>query len=172
MAHRVILLGVAFAGVLAITTVRAETVVSPSGLAVGQPFPVLAVKDQHDKPVSLPGEAHVIIYANSKAADEWVSPVLAQFGAEALQAHKVDYVSDISRMPGLISRLIALPQLRERQYPVVLLREESELAGMPRPPENCVDWVTLRAGVVTGISPLCAAAQVQEHLNALPALGQ
>ena len=150
-----------------LTSAWAEESAPVAALAVGQAFPTRAVKDQHDKPVTLPGSAKVIIYANSKAADEWINPVLAQFGAEALSAHQVDYVSDISRMPGLISRMIALPQLRERNYPVVLLREETEVAGMPAPPSGCVDWVTLNAGVVTNITPLCGAPQATEYLNGL-----
>ncbi len=149
------------------TSAWAEEPAPVAALAVGQAFPTRAVKDQHDKPVALPGQAKVIIYANSKAADEWINPVLAQFGAEALSAHQVDYVSDISRMPGLISRMIALPQLRERSYPVVLLRDETEVAGMPAPPSQCVDWVTLNAGIVTGVTPLCGAPQVTEYLHGL-----
>ena len=149
------------------TSAWAEEPAPVAALAVGQAFPSRAVKDQHDKPVVLPGQAKVIIYANSKAADEWINPVLAQFGADALSAHQVDYVSDISRMPGFISRMIALPQLRERSYPVVLLRDEAEVAGMPNPPKECVDWLRLHAGQVTAITPLCSAEQVKQQLNAL-----
>ncbi|WP_407276607.1 hypothetical protein [Halothiobacillus sp. DCM-1] len=168
MMRRIVKLGLLFSLGMNFSSGYADEPAAAGRLAVGAAFPTVAVTDQHDKPVGLPGAAKVIIYANSKAADEWVNPVLAQYGAEALRAHQVAYVSDISRMPGLISRMIALPQLRERSYPVVLLRESAQLLGMPQPPENCVDWVALQAGRVTELTPLCTAAQVSERLNALP----
>lgn len=163
----VAVIGLVMAGIATPSFAWAEDAASTDAQLVGHAFPARSVKDQHDKPVTLPGQAAVIIYANSKSADEWINPVLAEFGAEALRAHQVEYVSDISRMPGLISRMIALPQLRERSYPVVLLRDATEVAGMPSPPSGCVDWVSLDAGIVTSVTPLCGASQVQEHLKGL-----
>lgn len=168
MRNRMMWIGLFLTGGLLVSGAQADEAVPAAGLTVGQPFPARAVQDQHDKPVSLPGQARVIIYANSKAADEWINPVLADFGATAMKTHQVDYVSDISRMPSFIGRMIALPQLRERNYPVVLLRDEAQIAGMPAPASGCVDWLTLHDGVVKEIVPLCNAAQMQTHLDALP----
>ena len=144
---------------------------SVAPLAQGSAFPALALTDQHDKPVSLPGSAHVIVYANAKAVDEWVNPVLTEVGPENLAAKHVIYLSDISRMPWMVSKMIALPQMRERTYSAALIRndEEKALARMPAPAKDCADVLTLNAGVIASIQSVCSPAALKTELDALPA---
>jgi hypothetical protein len=139
-------------------------------LAQGSPFPSLSLTDQHDKPVTLPGTTHALVYANAKAVDEWVNPVLTDMGPANLSAKHVIYLSDISRMPWMVSKMIALPQMRERTYSAALIRndEEKALAGMPIPAKDCADVFILNAGIIASIQSVCSPAALKSELEALP----
>lgn len=151
-------------------TSSAEEGAASAPLAQGSTFPALALTDQHDKPVTLPGAAHAIVYANAKAVDEWVNPVLTDFEPANLSAKHVIYLSDISRMPWMVSKMIALPKMRERNYSAALIRndEEKALARLPTPAKDCADVFHLNAGVIASIQSVCSPAALKSELDALP----
>ena len=45
-----------------------------------------------------------------------IQDALSENGAELLERHSAAYVADVSRMPGLVRRFIALPRMRKRPY--------------------------------------------------------
>ena len=100
------------------------------------------------------------MFSRSKQADESLSPLLEEVLGERLISGEVIYLSDISRMPGLISRLFALPALRDRGYPVVLMREE----GVSEPLVTEIDCLALyriEQGTVVGREDLCSEEDVR-----------
>jgi hypothetical protein len=133
----------------------------PAAIQVGEPFPQWELSDQFDETHRLPGEsADAIVFVRSKQADESLAPVLESVVGERLSDGEVVYVSDISGMPGLITRLFALPALRDRGYPVVLIREE----GLSRPlatREDCLVRYRIEQGKVVAIDHLCEPAAIE-----------
>ena len=129
-------------------------------IEVGDPFPVWELTDQFDETHQLPGEStQVIVFVRSKQADETLAPVLESAVAESLGNGEVVYVSDISRMPGLISRLFALPALRDRSYPVVLVREEGVSAPLVTR-TDCLALYRIERGTVAAREALCTEKDV------------
>lgn len=106
------------------TLAAAQTPSMQATLDMGEPFPTWELEDQFGKNHKVPGAAKVIVFSNSKAADDELSASLGELAGPALREGELIYLSDISRMPGLVTRLIALPSLRDRDYPVVLVREK------------------------------------------------
>ena len=145
----------AFSSFLAADEATAPTV------GVGDPFPEWELTDQFDETHRVPGQAtKAIVFSRSKQADEWLSPVLASVAGERLASGEVIYLSDISRMPGLITSLFALPSLRDRDYPVVLIREEGVSAPLATR-ENCLVGYQLERGRVVSMNDLCEPADVK-----------
>lgn len=136
---------------------------------VGQTFPQLKLTNQHDAPVSLPGEAAIVVFANAKAVDEWADPLLAKFGQKKMDAHHLVYLSDIHRMPWLISKMIALPKLRERAYSVALIREADQVPETIEPKADCLNWIQLKSGNITSLTPVCTPSDLEKKLNELSA---
>ncbi|MFO7807959.1 hypothetical protein [Guyparkeria sp.] len=130
-------------------------------IEIGDPFPSWELEDQHENARELPGDSTgAIVFSRSKQADESLSPVLEEVVGERLTGGEVVYLSDISRMPGLISRLFALPSLRDRDYPVVLIREE----GVSDPlvtQADCLALYRLEKGTVVGLENLCNEEDVR-----------
>lgn len=158
-----------------ISPVMAEsptTVNKPASVVVGESFPNLKIHDQHDNPVNLPGDASVIVFSDTKSVDEWADPVLAAFGQQQMTDHHLVYLSDIHRMPWLISKMIAMPALRERPFSVALIREEPESTLLSSPEKGCLNWIQLQAGKVVAIAPVCAPTDLKARLDALSSKGK
>ncbi|WP_322520578.1 hypothetical protein SR882_07195 [Guyparkeria halophila] len=131
-----------------------------STIQIGDPFPRWELTDQHDQTHRLPGDTtQAIVFSSSKQADETLSPVLESVVGDRLISGEVIYLSDISRMPGLISRLFALPSLRDRDYPVVLIREEGVSAPLVTE-TDCLALYRLGQGTVVAREDLCVESDV------------
>jgi hypothetical protein len=101
-------------------------------LAVGQALPAMTLFDQHERPVPLDANTRLVLFAADKAAGDLMQGVLAGLPAGALGQHAAVYVADISGMPAMVTRLFALPALREQAYPVALGRLPGDTAALPR----------------------------------------
>ncbi|HUN00561.1 MAG TPA: hypothetical protein PLI96_08770 [Halothiobacillus sp.] len=144
------------------------TTVNPSmsGI-VGSAFPSLQIRDQHDTPITLPSATSVIVFTDTKAVDEWADPVLTALGQQQMSTDHLVYLSDIHRMPWLISKMIALPALRERPYSVALIREAPESPVLAEPEKGCLSWIQLQSGKVVSLTPVCTPTDLKARLDAL-----
>jgi hypothetical protein len=157
------------AAVLAAGLVAAGPVLSAEGaaatLSAGDPFPVLDLEDQFGEARPVPGEASLVVFSGSKSADDALAETLGEAAGDALRAGEVIYLSDISRMPGLITRLIAMPALKDRDYPVTLIREDG-LAGRLPARDGCYTLFYLsEEGDVEDIEEICEPATLSAALK-------
>ena len=94
--------------------------------------------------------------------------VLADHTAATLAERGAVYVADISKMPGFVSRLMAIPRMRRRPYPVLLDRDALTVHRFPLA-EGRVTAVHLADGRITAIEQLGAEDAVRAAL-ATPAV--
>ncbi len=162
----IVLVGVNLLGIVA----RADSMPAAAQTefqVLGQSFPSLKLTNQQDVPVQLPGEVAVIVFANAKKVDEWADPLLAKFGQRQMDAHHLVYLSDIHRMPWMISKMFALPKLKERSYSVALIREANEVPATIEPQADCLNWIQLKSGKITVLTPVCTSTDLEKRLDAL-----
>nr|WP_206171857.1 hypothetical protein [Thiorhodococcus mannitoliphagus] len=105
-----------------------------SELQIGDTLPALTLKDQHDQPQAIGHNTRFVIFTREKDASNLADDVLKGQTAETLQAIGIRYVADISKMPGLVTSMFALPKLRKYPYPVLLGRTAEETSALPREP--------------------------------------
>lgn len=129
-------------------------------LRPGDPVPTLALKDQHDKPARLPADLKQIVFAGDKAASDLAADWLDAQAADWLARTQRVYLADIHKMPGLVTRLIALPKLRDKRYPIILGREAGELTMFPLR-EKCVTLLPVAAGKLGEPAFACDAAALK-----------
>ncbi len=98
----------------------------------GAVFPALALEDQHGRTVSTSANTRLVLFAADKAASDLINEVLAARPAGVLDGLGAVYFADISAMPALVTRMFALPALREMPFAVGLGREAGQLADLPR----------------------------------------
>lgn len=133
----------------------------------GQPLAPILTTDQHDRALRTEPTTRTFLFAADKKASDLVTEVLQPFGADALTARQAVLIADIHAMPALITRMFALPALRQMPFAIGLVHDAALTADLPRN-KGQITVIGLRDGVVQQISYATNAAELQQAL-ALPA---
>src|SRR5262245_222686 len=150
--------------VLTIGVARAEP------LAVGATLPPLAAEDQHGAPVKVDDGVRLLLVSHDMDAGDVVKAALASANQEFLDRRHAVYVADIAGMPAMISKLFALPKMRQRPYRVLLDRDGSLTRDLPRE-KGHVAVVTLDQLRITRIEQVGSADALRATLERAPVDG-
>lgn len=93
-----------------------------------------SLPDQHGETRAVDASVRLVVLSRDMDGGSVVREALAKQGGGAaafLAAHGAVYVADVSRMPGLVRSLIALPRMRSRPYPVLLDEDGKATAALP-----------------------------------------
>lgn len=101
--------------------------------------------DQHDAPYTLNDETRILLVARDMDGARLVDAALEGKPKGYLEQRQAVFLADISRMPGVIATLFALPKMRDYSYRIILDRD-ARIA--PRYPagEGDVLWLQLEDG--------------------------
>lgn len=151
-----------FAVALACVSVPALAApVAPGGL-----LPPLTVADQHERQVQIDANTRVVVFAGDKAASDVVSDALRPHSS-VLAERRIVYIADISAMPAIVTRMFALPKLRELPFPVGLVRDAQTTAHLPRKPKE-ITVVKLEGLRIQAIEFVPDAASLHRSLGISP----
>lgn len=89
-------------------------------------------EDQFAQPVILSVSTQWLVFSHDKSGGDWVKQALNEMEFTDLEARGGIYVADISAMPSLITRMFALPKMREYSFRMALDREGKPTADWPR----------------------------------------
>jgi hypothetical protein len=92
----------------------------PGVLAVGENFPVRPLTDQHENPVNLGSETELVLLSFDMALSKSMHGFLSEKEPDYLATHSTQYVSDIAKMPKIITFLFAGPKMRKYPFPIIL----------------------------------------------------
>lgn len=106
----------------------------PPQRGVGSILPDITIKDQHGVAHEFDESVRLVLMSRDMDAGQVIKDALAKTGPEALERRGAVYVSDISEMPGLIARMVAIPKMRDRPYPMLLDRDGHFTASFPAQP--------------------------------------
>lgn len=137
-----------------------------ASLAVAQESPAIGwtLLDQFDKPYTATTELRILLVAHDMAGSKLVKAALAERPAGYLEARHAVFVADISRMPAPISKLFAIPAMRDYSYRVLLDREPRVANRFPAR-ADAVTWLQLEQGKVVSISQLDSAEALRQALE-------
>ena len=141
--------------------------VSAASLETGAPMPVLALQDQFDTAHTIDAKTRLLIFSAEREVSALVETALADQTTDSLSAAGIQYVSDISAMPGMVTSMIALPKMRKRPYPMLLGREAEETAMLPREPGKAT-LIASEEGSVTRVEFIGDAASLRAALGLAP----
>jgi hypothetical protein len=106
-------------------------------LVPGALLPPLMLEDQHGKPVRVDASTRRLVYTAERSVGDMVSKLLAAQPVGVLERLNAVYVADISAMPAFITRMFALPKMRELPFAIALVRdgaEQAQVSDLPRQP--------------------------------------
>lgn len=165
-------LALAMASTLACAASAAPAEAGPAAapLSVGAPAPELQLQDQHEQALELKPTTTWLLFTHERALSDMVNSVFKAEPAGLLERLQLVYVADISTMPGVVTRMFALPALRKLPYPVGLVRDgaqQAQVAALPRVPA-AASLLRLEAGRVAGLLTVRNAAELRAALGLSP----
>ncbi len=95
-----------------------------NALNIGDATPTFEIKDQFDKSYKLSADTKTILVAETRSTSVIIREYLLSKDKDFLTANKTQYIADISGMPGLISKYIAIPKMKKYPFSILLVDEE------------------------------------------------
>jgi hypothetical protein len=136
-------------------------------LGPGVTAPAYILADQHDAPGAVSATTRALLFSHDMGGGTVVKEAFATTDQAWLDARGITYVADISGMPALVTRLMALPNMRKRTYRMLLDREGAVTRDVPRQAKQ-VTLLTLEEGVVQAVEFFAAGDPLRTRLDALP----
>jgi len=124
--------------------------------------------DQYDQPYSLNASTHVLLVAQDMDGAKLVKAALAETPKGYLESRDAVFVADIQRMPALISKLFAVPAMRDYSYRVMLDRD-GRVASRYDVPAGQVLWLQLKDGVLVRQQAFAEAQALKAAMADSPA---
>jgi hypothetical protein len=150
-------------GTLLVLVLAIATAASAATWDTGERLPAVTFTDQFDEEHDLADCNGLVMFAPDRDSAEIVTSVMATADARRPDGQALCYVTDISGMPALITKMFALPAMRDYGYPVMLGRDAEATAMMPRR-NGEVTLVTTRDGIVQQISYAADAQALRQAL--------
>ncbi len=122
-------------GIPLATLLAALGLLAPAAFAesyeVGSVLPALELPDQHGELHALDASLRLVLFSRDMDGGGVIREALREDGAALLERERAAYVADVSRMPGLVRRLIAKPRMRKRPYRMLLDEAGEATADFP-----------------------------------------
>ena len=97
-----------------------------NSLTVGSDLPVLTVKDQFEKEFTIDAKIKTVIFSATKEESNVIKEFLAAKDKDYLTNNNIAYVADITGMPSLISKFIAIPKMKDYAFSILLIDEDNK----------------------------------------------
>ncbi|MEF9898693.1 MAG: FAD/FMN-containing dehydrogenase [Pseudomonas sp.] len=131
---------------------------------VGEQLKPWTLLDQYDQAYSLNDQTRTLLVASNMDGAKLVKAALQDRPKGYLEARNTVFVADIQRMPALISKLFAIPAMRDYSYRVLLDRDGS-VATRYAPAEDKVLWLQLDKGQVVSQREFTSAEELRQALE-------
>ena len=119
-------------------------------ISVGEVLDVTALENQHGKSFENPSALELLLYVNGMTAKDVARASIEKIDLRCLTDGRVAYVADISRMPSIISHLVAVPRMRDYPYPIWLDYVGASTEQLPVEEGN-VSVIDIEQGKITNI---------------------
>lgn len=104
---------------------------SASYLDVGDSLDLTALEDQNGNSFEDHSVMQGVLFVRGMETKDLVKETLAGLDPSCLSDGTLVYVADISKMPGFIAKMVAIPRMRDYGYPVWLDRDGTTTDAFP-----------------------------------------
>jgi hypothetical protein len=95
-----------------------------SSLKIDSKLDNVTLKDQFDKPHSITIDTKKVIFVFQKATGHTTKEYLNKQDVNYLSSRDIIFIADVSPMPSLIKKYVAIPDLQKHKYPILLINDE------------------------------------------------
>ena len=130
-----------------------------NSLNVGNDVSSLKIKDQFEKEHIIDSNIKTILFASDKDTSDILKDYLLSKDADILTRNNAVYVADISGMPSLISKFIAMPKMKKYPFSILLLDDTNKENFTKE--EGKIIVYTLENSKVTNISKISKKEELE-----------
>ncbi len=125
-------------------------------------------EDQWEQKLTLDEQTKWLVVSQSKDQGNMVKEAFDSLSLKDLQQHGLLYIADISAMPSFVTKLFALPKMKEYPFKIALIREEGALAKMQLPlsEKEAVAVIALEQLKVGSVQYFSEKAELEAFLKA------
>ncbi|OEG73368.1 hypothetical protein BEL05_13970 [Shewanella colwelliana] len=99
-------------------------------ITVGDSLQVVDFKDQHEQSIGVSADTKVLLFSRGMKGGDIIKEALETLPQTEQPAHLV-YIADISGMPSLIAKFVAVPQMKDLPFSIGLDREGEQTQLWP-----------------------------------------
>ena len=134
-----------------------------NSLTIGTDIPTHTVKDQFEKDHTVDANIKTIIFSATKTEGTTIKEFLLTKDKDYLTTNKAVYIADITGMPSLITKFIAMPKMKDYPFSVLLIDEANKTLFPVK--EDMISIISLENGKVTDIKYVKTAAELGQILK-------
>ena len=134
-----------------------------NSLTIGTDIPTLTVKDQFEKDHTVDANIKTIIFSATKTEGTTIKEFLLTKDKDYLTTNKAVYIADITGMPSLITKFIAMPKMKDYPFSVLLVDEANK--GLFPVKEDMISVISLENGKITDIKYVKTAEELGKILK-------
>ncbi|MEM0909352.1 MAG: hypothetical protein AAGJ37_00140 [Pseudomonadota bacterium] len=136
---------------------------SLANVKIGDEIILPALKDQFEQTQQLQTDTKWLLFAHDMDGTNIARDALDGQTAESMNNAGIQFFADISGMPGLISKFIAMPRLQKLPYSIALARDKEQLVSIPREDDKTT-VVKLNEGRIEAITIADSATEIKGML--------
>ena len=134
-----------------------------NSLTIGNNLPTLTIKDQFEKDFTVDANIKTIIFSATKTEGTTIKEFLLTKDKDYLATNNTVYVADITGMPSLITKFIAMPKMKDYPFSVLLVDEATK--GLFPVKEDMISIISLENGKITDIKYVKTAEELGQNLK-------
>jgi hypothetical protein len=100
-------------------------------LKIGNEIPKLEFETQREDKDTLNSDIKYLVFTSEMEASKIAHSLFEKEGDAYLKKYFIFFISDIHKMPSLITKFIALPKMRNYKYTIHLIKEENQNLEFP-----------------------------------------
>lgn len=136
-----------------------------SFMAQAQTLPTVTLNDQFEQPIAFGNETKWVLLSSEKDAGKMVKESLNTLELTDLAAHNGIYIADVSAMPGFITKLVAIPKMKDYAFKMAVVMDDEKLVDWPKQ-EDKVSAILLDNMEVKSVEYFDSAEALQAWIKA------
>jgi len=149
---------------LFILTLMFSQLIYANPYSVGDTLLPMSFQDQNDKAGFINEKTQIILFSRNKAGGDLLKTALDKIPEQYFSQHNIVFISDISQMPGLISKYMAIPSMRKRNYPILLDHDGLSSKNLPDR-TDAATLITIELLQIKSITHLSSSDEIKHALK-------
>ena len=109
-----------------ISTLLSSILVFANSFKVGDNIGTFSLPSQFDEKKSIDSSTKLILVSFEKGTGKDINTFLASKPQDFLAKHKAIFIANISGMPSIITKLFAMPRMREYKHSILLIYDDND----------------------------------------------